>query len=144
MTLPKLSLLCAAAILLSAPITAEAQIAAAAPVAKVDNDARCLAASIVVGQQPDERAKVIGAQGQIYFLGRIDGHGGSAKLQQRLNAQFAAFNAAPQSVRGIAQNCVKLLGERINAYHPIADHYTPRSAAPASAPPSVPPVPFAH
>lgn len=143
MTLPKHALLCGALAALALPAAAWAQ-ASAAP----DNDARCLAMSMVLSSSSDATARNIGPQGVVYYLGRVDARP-RGNLKARLTAQFTILTAQPPAVvSAAAQSCMQEMVARGRAFHPIADYLAQRfgkpvptaaPAAPAPAAPAVPP-----
>jgi hypothetical protein len=137
MTLPKFGLFCGAFAALLTPALAQAQSSGAAaaqpfalvqpaPTAHVDSDARCLAASMIMSGAANPQLKSIGPAASLYYYGRIEGHGGRASLESRLDAEFKAFKATPQIVGPTVQTCAQTFLTRVAALKPVSAHLAQR------------------
>ncbi|MBV9509493.1 MAG: hypothetical protein JO303_04345 [Caulobacteraceae bacterium] len=139
MTLSKSVLLCGALAAIALPAAARAEGAAT-----TDQDARCLAMSLILAGSQDPNNQKVGSQGVIYYLGRVDARP-RGDLETRLAAQFG--QVTPQNANGYVQACMQAMAQRGQAFHLIAQHLQQRfgKAPPAgAAPQAAPSAPSGH
>jgi len=136
MTWQKFGLLCGMTAATLLPATANARRSGG----HEDTDARCLALSMVMAMSADPAGQKLGPQGVSYFLGRIDGHGGRASLDDRLSAQFASFT--PANVTPGASDCMKIMLKRVYEFRQVEGRMLQKYGKPGpTAPPTAAPHP---
>jgi len=113
-----LALLCGAIAAVMAPAAAQAA-HTAHHAGTGDTDVRCLLFAMNMASSQDQGAKTVGMLGMTYYMGRIDGAGHTADLEQRMEAEIAAMKG--QNVAPIAQACGETLQGRMRSIAATGD-----------------------
>jgi hypothetical protein len=115
-------------------------VVAAAPPAAAQSaadhaDVRCVLVLGVVGRDPDQRPAAL--QGTFYFLGRLQAHGMTPKLQELMRAEGQAITSQQQAQSEL-DRCGRELRQSTNALEAAYKALQPATPAAPAAKPATP------